>query len=126
MSLHGFYDGLETATLYSFGACVLSSPLLIFRPLRPIIAVAMMYLSYMWGLYLWIAAFGYLLRNWGWLPVIIGIFLAGVGVVPVALFMALIHGQFANLFFFLIAISLLVGARYLAHRLVGLDPAESN
>jgi hypothetical protein len=126
MSLSGFYGGLTTATIYSFGACVVSLPLLIFRPVRPIIAVTIQYLSYMWGLYIWIAAFGYLLSNWGWLPVIIGLFLAGVGVAPVAIFMALIHGKFGDFFYFLIAVLVLFGARYLAHRLVGLHPSDAN
>jgi hypothetical protein len=119
-----FHDVLEDATLYSFGACVVSLPLLIFRPARPFIALAINWLSYIWGLWLWLTAFGFLLSNWGWLPVIIGIFLAGVGVVPVAMFMALIHGDFGNFFLFLVAIVLLIGSRLFARRLVGLRPSD--
>jgi hypothetical protein len=115
-----FHNILDDVTIYSFGACVLSLPLLIFRPVRPFIALAITWLSYLWGFWLWITAFGFLLSNWGWLPVIIGILLLGVGVVPVAMFMALIHGDFGNFFFFLVAIVLLLGARLFAQRLVGI------
>jgi hypothetical protein len=101
MSVH---DVLEDATMYSFGACVLSLPLLIFRPVRPFIALSIKWLSYICGLWLWLTAFEFLLSNWGWLPVIIGILFlgvgVGVGVVPVAMVMALIHGDFGNFFFF--------------------------
>jgi hypothetical protein len=119
-----FHDVLETTTLYSFGACVLSLPLLIFRPVRLFVALAINWLSYIWGLWLWLTAFGFLLSNWGWLPVIIGILFLGVGVVPVAMVMALIHGDFGNFFFFLIAIVLLVGSRLMAQRLVGIRPSD--
>jgi hypothetical protein len=120
MANMSFHDVLEDATLYSFGACVLTLPLLIFRPVRPFIAIAINWLSYIWGLWLWLTAFGFLQSNWGWLPVIIGIFLAGVGVVPVAMFMALIHGDFSNFFLFLVAIVLLIGTRLFARWLVGI------
>jgi hypothetical protein len=36
------------------------------------------------------------------------------------MFMALIHGDFGNFFFFLVAIVLLLGARLFAQRLVGI------
>jgi hypothetical protein len=119
-----FLAVLETTTRYSFGACVLSLPLLIFRPVRPFIGVAINWLSYIWGLWLWLTALDFLLTGWGWLPVIVGLVLAGVGVVPVAMFMALIHGDFGDCFFFLVAIVLLIGSRLMAHRLVGIHPID--
>ncbi len=119
-----FLDILETVSIFSIGATILSLPLLMFKRLRPFIGLGITILTYLWGFILWLVAFGFVLSNWGWIPVIIGLVLAGVGIVPVAMFMALIHGDFANFFFFLIAIFLLIGARYLGQRLTGIYPSE--
>jgi hypothetical protein len=115
MSFRGFYDGLEKVSLFTFSAAVLSMLLLFFKQLRPWIAITIMYLSLLWSFYLWLNAILYVAQWSIWLATI-GILLAGVGVFPIALVMALVHHDFRDFFFYFVALCLLIVSRYAAGR----------
>jgi len=93
-------------------------PLAIFKKTRPFSGLIMALASYLFGVALWIysAIITYLL--WGWIAVFIGIFLAGVGVLPVAILATIFHGDwsvFGNLIFGTV---LTFGSRFLGIYLI--------
>lgn len=49
--------------------------------------------SYVYGLNTWIFGLAVTLTLWGWIAVIIGIFMGGIGVVPVGMLAATFHGE---------------------------------
>ncbi len=67
--------------------------------------------SYFYGATLWIWSFFYTLHTWGWLAVIIGVFMAGVGIVPIAILAALFHGAWATIGQLLLGLLLTFGTR---------------
>lgn len=72
-------------------------PLALIRPTQGFAGMALIYTSYLFGLTLW--AWSLLLTYdwWGWVGVIVGLVFAGVGVVPVAMLAALVHGAWVVL-----------------------------
>lgn len=56
--------------------------------------IAMYFSSYIFGLTLWFLGLLLTYSTWGFMGVIIGLFLGGVGVVPVAMLAALFGGEF--------------------------------
>lgn len=67
-------------------------PLALIRPTQGFAGMALIYTSYLFGLTLW--AWSLLLTYdwWGWVGVVVGLVFAGIGVVPVAMLAALVHG----------------------------------
>lgn len=58
---------------------------------------ALLYSSYLFGLTLWAWSLLLTYHWWGWFGVVIGLLIVGVGVVPVAMLAALVHGAWAVL-----------------------------
>jgi len=108
------YSILETCGRYSFWVSLVLLPFLLIRRLRGVLTVTVQYLTYIWGLDLWVNSFIYLLLNYGHWPVIIGCLLFGVGIVPVAIFMAFIHHHGAEGWPLTIALGLLLVVRMIA------------
>ena len=67
-------------------------PLSFFRGTRQFACFAIMIASWVLGSVVWLWSLILAYSIWGWLGVIIGIFLAGVGVIPVALVATLVKG----------------------------------
>lgn len=76
--------------------------------------------SYVYGLSAWIYGLAVTLALWGWLAVIIGIFLGGVGVVPIGMLAAIFNGEWGIFFTLIFTVVLTYGSR-----LIGLMLAES-
>ena len=74
--------------------------------------------SYFYGATLWIVAFFFTLETWGWLAVIIGVFMAGIRVVPIALLAGLFHGEWSIIGQLLLGILLTFGCRLFGFFLV--------
>lgn len=70
--------------------------------------------SYVAGITLWVASFGYVLLFWGWLGIIIGLLVLGVGVFPEALIVLATKGQWG-----LIGLMILHFIAILVMRMVG-------
>jgi hypothetical protein len=83
--------------------------------MRSFSAVGIMYASLVFGAILWIWGMGYTYVAWGLFGVMIGLVFLGVGVVPIAMVAALVHGDWGNLALFFGAVVLTFGSRGLAN-----------
>jgi hypothetical protein len=118
---------LFDAGALALAACVfLLLPLSIFTRTRPWAATGFLISSYIFGCLLW--AFGCIVafNSWGYNGLIIGLCLAGVGVVPVALLAALLHREWTLVFNLTIGLVLTFGVRYLSAHLLALKRAEES
>jgi hypothetical protein len=70
------------------------------------------YSSFGWGLYLWLTAFLYTYVNFGLFWLLLGLLLAGVGVVPIAVIGSLIHGDWSGVLQIFVMLVLSLGFRY--------------
>ena len=71
------------------------------------------------GALLWIWSLAFTYEAWGIIPVIIGLLLAGIGIVPVALAAALFEGAWTTLALLLALIACIYGFRVVGTRLLG-------
>jgi hypothetical protein len=94
---------------------VVLTPLALIPATRAFSAIGFLLASYAFGAILWIWGMAYAYTAWGLIAVIVGLVLAGVGVVPVAMVAALVHGDWGNLGFFAVVAVLTFGVRALAH-----------
>lgn len=74
--------------------------------------------SYIYGLGTWIFGLAVTLALWGWLAVIIGVLMGGVGVVPIGMLAAIFHGKGGIFWTLLINLALTYGARIIGTLLV--------
>ncbi len=81
------------------------------RPIREIVARGFLVASYIFGIALWAWAFVYTLATWGWWAVVIGLLLMGVGVLPIAMFATLLHGEWGLLGQVVLGVALTFGSR---------------
>lgn len=93
---------------------VVLAPLALIPPARAFSTIGFIIASFAFGVILWVWAMAYTLSVWGLLGVIIGFVLGGIGVVPVAMFAALVHGDWGNLGLFIATAVVTVALRALA------------
>lgn len=74
--------------------------------------------SYLYGLSAWIYGLAVTLALWGWLAVIIGMILGGIGVVPIGLLATMFHGEWSIFWTLLFTAVLTYGSRIVGHTLV--------
>lgn len=94
---------------------VLLVPLSLIPSARGFSAIGFMIASLAFGAILWIWGMAYTYSVWGLFGVIIGLLLFGVGVVPVAMFAALLHGDWGNFGLFVVTAVITFGSRVLAN-----------
>lgn len=85
-------------------------PLAIFRASRSAAGTGMFYSSYLFGLTTWFLGAAVTFITWGWMGLIIGLLLAGVGVVPIGILAAFISLKEPSLGFSLIVMVIIVFA----------------
>jgi hypothetical protein len=99
---------------------VIFLPLSFFKKFRGWCGVAFVYWSYLCGLSLWMLALLVTLNLWGYMAVIIGLIMMGVGVLPVALLACMFKREWSLFFQLFVQLAFLVGCRlygfYLAHK----------
>jgi len=106
---------LMVVSTYAFLACLfIFVPLAVFHPTRGFAGNALFVASYIFGLSLWMAGLLLSYQIWGITAVFIGLFLAGVGVVPVALLATLFHGFWADFFGLILMLVATFGSRFMA------------
>lgn len=88
-------------------------PLLIFKKTRGYAGVGIYISSYVFGITLWLLGLLVAYFLWGFLAVFIGLILAGVGVVPVAMLAALFNGEWSLLGLMIFFTVITFGARFL-------------
>ncbi len=74
--------------------------------------------SYVYGLGTWIFGLAVTLALWGWIAVIIGLLLGGVGVVPIGMLAAILNGEWGIFWTLFISLALTYGARLIGTLLV--------
>jgi len=108
-------------SVIAIGFClVILLPLTIFKATRGWAGVGFYFASYIFGLTGWFMGLLLTLALWGVLAVIIGLFLFGVGVVPIAMLATLFNGMWLELGLLFLAVILTFGCR-----LLGIVLAES-
>lgn len=99
---------------------VIFLPLSFIRRTQHFAGTAFLYSSYLFGVTLWAWSLVLTYDWWGWVGVVIGLLFVGVGVVPVAMFAALVHAAWAVLgetvFMLAVAYGARTAGRYVAMR----------
>jgi hypothetical protein len=112
------FPWLVDAGLIAFLICVfVFLPLCIFRKTRPWAGLGFYCASYLFGVLLFAYSCLFAFYAWGYLGLVIGLVLAGVGVVPVALLAALLDAEWSVLGQLLFGLVLTFGTRALGIRL---------
>jgi hypothetical protein len=98
-----------------FAVCLfILLPASIFRKTRPWAALGLLISSYLFGTLLFAFACIVVTQIWGFIGLVIGLIIAGVGVVPVGILATLIHGEWLLLSCLIVGIVLTYGTRYLS------------
>jgi hypothetical protein len=97
--------------------------LAIFPKIRGVAGIIIYVSSYVYGLSAWIFGLAVTLALWGWLAVVIGIILGGIGVVPIGLLAAIFHGEWGIFWTLLFTVVLTYGSRTIGSVLV--DSADN-
>lgn len=88
-------------------------PLGIFKKTRIASGTGLVISSYIFGATLWFWTLLITYFAWGAIAIILGLFIAGIGVVPIALLISIIKGQWATLGLIIFFIVLIFGSRVL-------------
>src|SRR5436305_5327435 len=87
------YPALFMVSVITFLVCLfILIPMAVFHPTRGIAGLGLFISSYIFGLLLWVSSLLLTYTIWGGLAVFVGLFVFGVGVVPIALLATLIKG----------------------------------
>ncbi|MDR3739489.1 MAG: hypothetical protein P4L40_10760 [Terracidiphilus sp.] len=89
-------------------------PLSAFRTTRGFAALVIMYLSFLFGVTVWMEGLLTTLSIWGTGAVVFGLFLGGVGVVPIAMLATLFHGLWGRLGELIGLVVITFGCRFFA------------
>lgn len=85
------------------------------KPARFVGSTIMFITSYVFGAITWLFSLGIAWALWGLISVIIGLFIAGVGVLPVAILASIFTGNWSFLLIFLVLIISFIVPRILAY-----------
>jgi len=108
------YPWLGVAFSVTLGiALFILLPLGIFRKTRGFSGNGIIISSYIFGLTLWVWGFLLTYTLWGGLAVFIGLFLFGIGVVPIAMLATLFKGMWSTLCQLLLLTAMTFGSRFL-------------
>lgn len=103
-----------------FAINVIALLVAISRKTRGVVGIIIFISSYVYGLQTWITGLLVTLALWGWIAVIIGLFMGGIGVVPIGMAAAIFNGHWGIFFVLLVNVILTYGARA-----IGMSLAES-
>ena len=112
---------LMSAAGFAFWICLLVLlPLSFFRTTRVFSLWGLMAASFVFGAFVWVWGFLVTYSLWGLLGLVIGLFIFGVGVVPVGIVAALLHGEWTTMCWLIGLVVLTFGTRgyalYVAQR----------
>jgi hypothetical protein len=96
-------------------------PMALFRVTRTAAGTGIFFSSYLFGLTTWFLGATITFVTWGWVGLLIGLFIAGIGVVPIGILAAFISLKEPTLGFSLIAMVVMV----FATRMGGMALSES-
>ena len=105
---------LLIASRYALDICVfVLAPLCIFTKTRRWAGLGFVYASFIFGAMLFFYSCLYVVDSWGVTAMVIGLFLAGVGVLPVAVISSIFHANWSVLLELVFGIVLTFGTRML-------------
>lgn len=117
---------LTTITTIGTIICVfILIPLSIFKKTRIISCYGLMVVSYIFGANLWVFSFLTTYFYWGFIGVVLGLFVMGIGVLPFAFIASLFHSNWAYIGNIIYLCILTFGSRFLATYLAGKIDKES-
>jgi len=90
---------------------VIFLPLSLFQKTRAFSSIGILISSYIFGVTVWVWSFLLTYMLWGMLGLIIGLFIMGVGVVPVAILATLLNGEWSAFFQLVLLLVLTFGTR---------------
>lgn len=94
---------------------------------RGVVGLIIYISSYVYGLSAWIYGLAVTLALWGWMAVIIGLFIGGVGVVPIGMLAAIFNSHWDIFWTLLFTVILTYGARVVGYALANnADNSRSN
>ena len=94
-----------------FAVNIIALLIAISRKTRGVVGIIIFLSSYVYGLQTWIIGLLVTLTLWGWIAVIIGLFIGGIGVVPIGMAAAIFNGRWSIFFVLLINVILTYGTR---------------
>ena len=100
-----------------FAINVIALLMAISRKTRGVVGIIIFLSSYVYGLQTWIIGLLVTLTLWGWIAVIIGLFIGGIGVVPIGMAAAIFNGRWSIFFVLLINVILTYGTRIIGRTL---------
>ena len=107
------YPWLATVSGYALVVVIfVLLPLAFYRKTRVVSGIGMMIASYVFGLTLWVWGLLLTYNLWGLLAVFIGLFMFGVGVVPIAMLATLFKGMWSTLGQLVLLTVLTFGTRF--------------
>lgn len=93
---------------------------------RDIVGLIIYISSYVYGLSAWIYGLAVTLTLWGWLAVIIGVLLGGLGVVPIGILAAIFCGEWGIFWTLLLTVVLTYGSRTVGYALANSSESETH
>lgn len=107
------YPFLDKISLIGWVIVIALLLLSIFPRARGFAGAGLFITSYLWGSIFWLTSLAIVFGFWGWLGVVIGMFLAGIGVFGVALLALIFSGQVFASFLMLVSLGMIYGFRIL-------------
>ena len=108
------FPWLMPVFFWTLAACVLIlTPAALLRPTRGFSAMGFFLASYVFGAIMWSWSLLLTLDLWGMFAVVVGLLIAGVGIVPVAFLAALFHADWASMGDLVIMVVATFGSRIL-------------
>ena len=100
---------------FAFLACLfVLVPLAVFHPTRGFAGVSLFIASYIFGVSAWMTGLLLTYTLWGLVAVLFGLFLFGIGVVPLALLATLFKGLWSPFFSLVLMVIATYGSRFMA------------
>jgi hypothetical protein len=113
------YPWLSLISAISFFVCIfILLPLVIFRKTRAFSGLGLFIASYIFGASLWVWGFLLTYVLWGATALFIGLLLAGIGVVPIAMLATLFNSELSILGQLILLLIFTFGSRTLGYYLV--------
>jgi hypothetical protein len=120
------YPWLEGIYGVTFGLCILALPLALFKFTRGYAGLGYQIASYVFGFITWLWCLLLTFSIWGMWGVIIGIFIAGVGIYPVAMVATALHGLWSTLGEIVLALIIAYGVRIFGGYLIVKSQEETD
>jgi hypothetical protein len=89
-------------------------PLGIFKKTRGVSAIGLLIASYIFGATTWVWSFLLAYVFWGFMGLFIGLFMGGIGVVPIAMLASIFHGEWAVFGQLILLVVFTFGVRFLS------------